>query len=183
MARPNEVQDFCPPINISPALRYPVLGATLQRSGGVNRHDAVVWGYARAADAMGVDIIQQCEVTNILVADGAVTAVETTRGTIRTEKVGCVTAGHTSVLAKMSGSNCRSKPSAAGVAPSRSSRSCRASSCQRGACLCEPVRQGRVVIGAGIDAYVSYTQRGSSTSSSNQMAALIELFPFVSRLR
>ncbi len=64
---PEEVKEFCPPISISPALRYPVIGATLQRSGGINRHDAVVWGYARAADAMGVDIIQQCEVTKILV--------------------------------------------------------------------------------------------------------------------
>ena len=63
---PDEVKEFCPPISISPIARYPVIGATLQRSGGTNRHDAVVWGYARAADAMGVDIIQQCEVTNIL---------------------------------------------------------------------------------------------------------------------
>src|SRR3954467_10937320 len=100
---PKDVKDFSPPISVSPSARYPVIGATLQRSGGTNRHDAVVWGYARAADAMGVDIIQQCEVTDILVESGTVTGVETTRGRIRTSKVGCVTAGHTSVIAKMVG--------------------------------------------------------------------------------
>ena len=142
---PNEVKEFCPPISISPTLRYPVIGATLQRSGGANRHDAVVWGYARAADAMGVDIIQQCEVTNILTEDGAVTGVETTRGTIRTPKVACVTAGHTSVIAKMVGLQAADRePSAAGARlradeadpPLRRD-------VERRARLCQPVRQGR----------------------------------------
>src|SRR5690606_14719630 len=96
-----QVKEFCPVINISHDIRYPVLGATLQRSGGTNRHDAVVWGFARACDAMGVDIIQQCEVTGIKTSKGAVTGVETTRGTIKTPKVACVTAGHTSVIASM----------------------------------------------------------------------------------
>src|SRR4029077_7785610 len=82
-------QAFCPPLNISPNLRYPVLGVALQRRGGVARHDAVAWGYARAADALGVDIVENCEVTGMRRgANGAVTAVETTRGVIRARKVG-----------------------------------------------------------------------------------------------
>jgi len=62
---PDEAKAVCPPLNISSALRYPVLGAALQRRGGVARHDAVAWGYARAADALGVDIVENCEVTGI----------------------------------------------------------------------------------------------------------------------
>ena len=78
---PEQAKAFCPPLNISPDIRYPVLGAALQRRGGMARHDAVAWGYARGADALGVDIIQNCEVTGIRRgADGAVAGVETTRG-------------------------------------------------------------------------------------------------------
>ena len=78
---PEQARAFCPPLNVSETLRYPVLGAALQRRGGVARHDAVAWGYARAASALGVDIIQNCEVTGIVCEpSGAVAAVETTRG-------------------------------------------------------------------------------------------------------
>jgi sarcosine oxidase, subunit beta len=99
-----EARAFCPPLNISPALRYPVLGAALQRRGGTARHDAVAWGYARAASALGVDIIENCEVTGIRRdASGAVEAVETTRGVIRSKRIGVVAAGHTSVLMSMAG--------------------------------------------------------------------------------
>ena len=107
---PEQAKEFCPPLNISRDLRYPVLGAALQRRGGTARHDAVAWGYARAASARGVDIIQNCEVTAIRRdRSGAVEAVETTRGAIRTRKVGVVAAGHTSVLMAMAGYACRSR--------------------------------------------------------------------------
>src|SRR5437016_3316336 len=95
------VRRFCPILNINPDARYPVLGATLQRRGGVARHDAVAWGYARAADAYGVDIIQNCEVTAIRREGGRVTGVETTRGFIGAGKLAIVAAGHNSVLAGM----------------------------------------------------------------------------------
>ncbi|HXT82413.1 MAG TPA: FAD-dependent oxidoreductase, partial [Acetobacteraceae bacterium] len=95
---------FCPPLNTDRDIRYPVLGAALQRRGGVARHDAVAWGYASAASARGVDIIQNCEVTAINRApDGAVTGVETTRGPIAARKVAVVAAGHTSVVLAMAG--------------------------------------------------------------------------------
>ncbi len=78
---PEQAKEFCPPLNIEHNIRYPVLGAALQRRGGTARHDAVAWGYARAADALGVDIIENCEVTGIRrTAEGAVEALETTRG-------------------------------------------------------------------------------------------------------
>src|SRR5256885_3263624 len=84
---PEEARAFCPPLNIG-NIRYPVLGAALQRRGGTARHDAVAWGYARAADSLGVDIIENCEVTGIRRdAGGAVQAVETTPGTIRAPRI------------------------------------------------------------------------------------------------
>src|SRR5947207_3673075 len=97
------VKRFCPILNVSPDARYPILGATLQRRGGVARHDAVAWGFARAADARGVDIIENCEVSAIHTARGRVTGVETSRGAIGADKVAIVAAGHSSVLAAMAG--------------------------------------------------------------------------------
>src|SRR3546814_397899 len=83
-------------------MRYPVVGAALQRRGGTARHDAGAWGYARAADALGVDIIENCEVTGIRRdAGGAVAGVETTRGFIASKRVGVSAAGHSSVVLDM----------------------------------------------------------------------------------
>src|SRR5437879_2433761 len=80
------VKRFCPILNVSGDARYPVQGGTLQRRGGVARHDAVAWGYARAADARGVDIIQNCEVTAIRTAGGRVVGVDTVRGAMDVDK-------------------------------------------------------------------------------------------------
>ena len=96
---PDEVEEFCPIVNVSPSLRYPVMGATLQRRGGTARHDKVAWGYATRASGLGVDIVEHCEVTGFVRGDGGrVEGVETTRGTIRTPKVALVAAGHTSTI-------------------------------------------------------------------------------------
>src|SRR5881275_360995 len=97
------VKRLCPILNVSADVRYPVLGATLQRRGGVARHDAVAWGFARAADARGVDIIENCEVTGIRRQGGRVVGVETANGYIAAKKVGIVVAGSSSVLAGMAG--------------------------------------------------------------------------------
>src|SRR6201987_4958430 len=99
-----ECKEFCPPLNISRDMRYPILGGALQRRGGTARHDAVAWGFARAASARGVDIIENCEVTGVRRgAGGAVEGVETTRGYIRARKIGVSAAGHTSVIMNMCG--------------------------------------------------------------------------------
>src|SRR5213082_1503270 len=76
---PEQVKEICPIVNISPDVRYPVLGATYQPRAGIAKHDYVAWGFARAAAAMGVDLIQNCEVTGLSTSDGRVTAVETSR--------------------------------------------------------------------------------------------------------
>src|SRR6187455_588500 len=98
-----EVAARVPLLDCSPAARYPVMGGLLQPRGGVARHDAVAWGYARGADARGVHIIQKCEVTGIRREGGRVVGVETSRGFIKAPKVAVVAAGHTSVLASMAG--------------------------------------------------------------------------------
>src|SRR5690606_9303092 len=101
---PEQARACCPPLNISREARYPVVGATLQRRGGTARHDAVAWGYARAASARGVHIVENCEVTGIRRSpQGHVTGVETTRGFIGARKVGVVAAGHSSVIMQMAG--------------------------------------------------------------------------------
>ena len=100
---PEQIRQIVPIMNTSPNSRYPVLGASFQRRGGVARHDAVAWGFARAADREGVDILQNCEVTGILRERGVVSGVETSRGRIRATKVGVVTAGHSSVIGSMAG--------------------------------------------------------------------------------
>ncbi|MGH2540353.1 MAG: sarcosine oxidase subunit beta family protein [Actinomycetota bacterium] len=174
------VKSFCPIVNVSPDVRYPVLGATLQRRGGVARHDRVAWGYARGADRLGVDIVEHAEVTGFVRGhDGSLEGVETSRGTIGARAVALAAAGHTSVLASMVGLRLpvQSHPLQALVSA-----------------LYEPVLgcvvmsnavhvyvsqadKGELVMGAGIDAYNGYGQRGSFHVIEHQMAAALELFP------
>jgi sarcosine oxidase, subunit beta len=175
-----QVKELVPILNTSPSLRFPVTGATYQRRGGVARHDKVAWGYATGADRMGVDIVEHAEVTGFVRGDGGrVAGVETTRGAIRATKVALVAAGHTSVLASMVGLRLplQSHPLQALVSA-----------------LFEPILdtvvmsnavhvyvsqadKGELVMGAGIDQYNGYGQRGSFHVIQNQLAAAIELFP------
>src|ERR1700730_3239705 len=99
----DEIAAWIPPLDCSPDARFPIHGGLLQPRGGTVRHDAVAWGYARAADARGVDIIQQCEVTGIRVDRGAIQGVETTQGFIATHKLGIAVAGHSGHVAAMAG--------------------------------------------------------------------------------
>jgi sarcosine oxidase subunit beta len=180
-----QVKAMVPIIDASPSARYPILGASLQRRGGTARHDAVAWGFARAADARGVDIIQNCEVTGIRREGARVVGVDTTRGAIKAKKVAVVAAGNTSVLATMAGLRfpIESHPLQALVS--------------------EPIKpvlhtvvmsnavhgyisqsdKGDLVIGAGIDPYVGYGQRGSFSIIEGTLAAIVELFPCFSRVR
>ena len=181
---PEGVKAEVPIINISQKVRYPILGAAIQRRGGVARHDAVAWGFARAADARGVDIVQNCEVTGIDIANGRVRGLQTSRGTIAAGKVGLVGAGHSSVLAAMAGLRLpiESHPLQAMVSePIKPVLN----SVVMSAAVHVYVSQsdkGELVIGAGIDGYNSYSQRGSFQIVEGQMGAMVELFPIFSRL-
>ena len=178
---PEDVQRLCPIVNVSPDVRYPILGATYQPRGGIAKHDHIAWGYARAADALGVDLIQHCEVTGITVEDGRAIGVETVRGPIAAGQVAIVAAGHASVVAAMAGIRLplQSHPLQALVSE-----------------LLEPVHpnvvmsntvhvyvsqahKGELVMGAGIDPYNSYAQRGSPHVIEAQMAAAHRALPRV----
>ena len=166
-----EVKAFCPILNTSPNTRYPIMGGTLQRRGGNARHDAVAWGFARAADARGVDIIQNCEVTGIDVAAGRVTGVQTTRGAIAARKVGIVVAGHSSVLAKMAGFRLpiESHPLQALVSePLKPVLHCVIMSNGVHVYVSQSDK-GELVIGAGLDPPNSYSQRGGLHTIEDQM--------------
>ncbi len=183
---PQQAKDYCPPLNISKSSRYPVMGAALQRRGGVARHDAVAWGYARQASAMGVDIIQNCEVTGINRAtSGEVTGVETTKGPIGAKQVGVVAAGHTSVLMEMAGVQMplESYPLQALVSePVKPVFPCVAMSNAVHAYISQSDK-GELVIGAGTDSYLSYSQTGSMHILQHTLDAIIELYPMFNRMK
>jgi sarcosine oxidase, subunit beta len=176
---PEEVAKICPILNTSPDTRYPVLGGTWQPRAGIAKHDHVAWAFARQADAYGIDLIQHCEVTGFLRDGDRVVGVETSRGPIRAGRVGLAAAGHSSVLADTVGLRLpvQSHPLQALVSE-----------------LLEPIHptvvmsnhvhvyvsqahKGELVMGAGIDTYNSYGQRGSVHVIEDQMAAALELFP------
>lgn len=180
---PEQVKELVPIINLD--CRYPVLGGLLQKRGGTARHDAVAWGYARAADALGVDIIQNCNVEGFDIVDGAVKGVRTSRGNIGAGKVGCVVAGHSSVVAEMAGFRLplESVPLQALVSePVKPVIDCVVMSNGIHVYVSQSDK-GELVVGAGSDAYNSYTQRGSFDQIEHVVGPLVELFPIFSRLR
>ena len=180
-----DVQRLVPLMNCSPTARYPVLGASWQPRGGVARHDAVAWGYARAADALGVDLLQQTEVVGIRVENGAVTGVETDLGFIAARRVACVVAGNSGVLARMAGLRLpiESRPLQALV--SEPLKPCLDPVVMSAAvhCYISQSAKGDLVIGAGTDVYNGYGQRGSFPVLEDAVAAVCELFPAFSRVR
>ena len=133
---PDEIKKFVPIINIDQTIRYPVMGGFLQKRGGTARHDAVAWGYARAADDLGVDIIQNCEVTGLRRKGDRIEGIETTRGFIKTPKVGVSLPAIVLFLPPWRGSGCRSPAvRCRRLSLSRSSQCLIPSSCQT-PCIC-----------------------------------------------
>jgi len=180
---PQQIQAMLPFINLN--TRYPVLGASFQRRAGVARHDAVAWGFARAADALGVDILQNCEVTGIRREGGAVVGLDTARGFIKTKKVAIVAAGHSSVLASLAGFRLplESHPLQALVSePMKPIFPTVVMSNAIHAYISQSDK-GDLVIGAGIDHYTGYGQRGSFPIIEGTLQAIVELFPLFSRVR
>jgi sarcosine oxidase, subunit beta len=182
---PQQIKALVPMINLSPRVRYPVLGASLQRRGGTARHDAIAWGFARAADGHGVDIVQNCEVTGLRREGARVIGVETSRGFIRGRKIGLAVAGNSSVVAKMTGLRLpiESRPLQAFVSePLKPVLDTVVMSNTIHAYISQSDK-GDLVIGAGTDAYNGYGQRGSYGVIESAVAAIVELFPSFSRVR
>ena len=183
MLTPRELSKLEPMLNLH--CRYPIEGAAVQWRGGISRHDAVVWAFARAAGALGVDIVQGCEVTGFWIQDGRMYGVETTHGAVASPRVCIAVAGHSSELARKAGltlpiqSTCLQAMVTESVKPLIDtvlvSAAIHVYVSQTG--------RGEVVIGGGADVFNSYAQRGGLPVLEANAQAAVELFPCLSRLR
>jgi len=180
-----QIREYVPLLDTSASARHPILGGFIQRRAGVARHDAVAWGYARAADDLGVDLVQNCEVLDIDVAGGQVRGVLTSRGKIGAEKVALAVAGHSSVVARMAGLRLPIvsttlqamvsepvKPILDGILISPTVHAYVSQS-----------DRGEILIGGRADGYPSYAQRGTLPALQDTVNALVNLFPAFSRLK
>ncbi|MBL9061308.1 sarcosine oxidase subunit beta family protein [Tabrizicola sp.] len=176
---PEDVKRVLPIYNFGPKARYPALGGVWQGRSGTARHDAVAWGYARAAARLGVHILQQCEVTDFLIEGGRCRGVVTASGAIRADKVGLAVAGHSSQMAAKAGFRLP------------------VTSYALQACVSEPVKpildtvvlspgagtyasqsdKGEMVVGGGLDRIPSYGQRGNLPVLETVLSGLVEMFP------
>ncbi|HUA77728.1 MAG TPA: sarcosine oxidase subunit beta family protein, partial [Acetobacteraceae bacterium] len=179
-----EVHALAPALDVSSAARFPIFGGFTQRRGGTARHDAVAWGYARAASALGVDIVQNCEVTGFVRGASAVTGVETSRGLIRAGRIGIAVAGHSSLLAARAGFRLPVKSYALQAMVSEPVKPVLDTvviSPATGAYVSQSDK-GEIVMGAGLDLFASYAQRGSFAVTQSTLASSLQLFPSFSRL-
>ena len=181
---PERVKELCPIIELS-GPRYPVLGALWQPRGGTARHDAVAWGYARACSGMGMDIVENCEVTGVRVSNGRVMGVETTKGPVDCDKLAVCVAGHSGVLAEMAGFRLPIESVALQALVSEPVKPC-----MDVVVMANTVHgymsqsdKGEMVIGGGADGHGNYTQRGSFHHVEETVRALVETFPMLSRLK
>jgi sarcosine oxidase subunit beta len=180
---PEDVKAFCPILNVSRQVRYPVLGASLQRRGGIARHDLVMFALARAASARGVDLLQGCEVTGFRIENDSVQGVETSLGAIAAGKVALAGAGRTPLLARMAGFDLpiQSTPLQALVSDGLEPvLNCVVMSGLLHVYVSQ-AKNGGLVMGAARDNYVSYAQRGSFNILEWQIQAALELYPIMSR--
>lgn len=174
-----QVRSELPLANFSESARYPILGGFTQRRGGVARHDAVAWGYARAADALGVDIVQNCEVTEFHIEHGRVVGLETSLGPVSAGTFGLSASGHNGVLARKAGFRLplTSYALQAMVSePIKPVLDTVAMSWATGMYVSQSDK-GELVFGAGLDLYPSYAQRGNLNVAQGVVAGMLEIFP------
>ena len=184
MINPARMKEMIPIINIK-GPRYPILGGLWQPRGGTARHDAVAWGYARAISSWGVDIIENCEVVGIKKNKNKISSVQTTKGDISCEKMCFVVAGNSSVLAELCGFRLPVESVALQALvsePIKPVMNCVVMANTVHGYMSQSDK-GEMVIGGGADGYNNYSQRGSFQNIEETVRALIETFPFISRLR
>ena len=182
---PEEIKQICPIINIDQNCRLPILGGSFQPDAGVARHDAVAWGFAHKACEYGVDIIEQCEVTDIKTSNNKVSEVVTTRGRIKTSKVGLVAAAHSTELAEMAGIKLPIKTHPLQALVSEPLKPVMPTVVMSNAvhAYCSQSDKGELVIGAGIDGFQSYRPRGNFNIIEEEVSALLQMFPRFGRLK
>jgi methylglutamate dehydrogenase subunit A len=180
----DEIARWIPNLDCSPDARFPIAGGLLQPRGGTVRHDAVAWGYARAADALGVDIVQRCEVTGIRIDGGAVTGVETTRGPIATERLAIAVAGHSSHVAAMAGITLPIETHVLQAMVSDPVKPVLDTVVTSGAVhfYVSQSDKGELVMGGDLDFMNSYAQRGNLPIIEHVVGACLTLFPSFGRM-
>ncbi len=181
----DQIKKIIPIADFSQDVRYPIFGGLAQPSAGTARHDAVAWGYARQADSLGVDIIQNCEVTGFDTTAGKIIGVRTSKGNIKTKKIGLCVAGSTNILAE------------------KLNMTLPIETHLLQACVSEPVKpilngvvtfgaghfyisqsdKGEMVMGGDLDGYNSYAQKGNLPTIQHVLSEGVALFPFLSRLK
>jgi sarcosine oxidase, subunit beta len=179
-----QVKQLAPALDMSSTARYPILGGLTQARAGTARHDAVAWGYARGASALGVDIVQNCEVRGFIEEAGSIVGVDTSLGRVRAGKVGIAAAGHSSVLAKLAGFKLPVTSYALQAMVSEPVKPM-LNTVVMSAAIGSYVSQsdkGEMVIGGGLDLFPSYAQRGSFSVMQDSIAGTLALFPSFSRL-
>jgi heterotetrameric sarcosine oxidase beta subunit len=181
----SEVMKILPYLDYSSEARFPIWGGLLQRRAGTVRHDAVAWGYARAASALGVDIIENCEVTGFVMQDGRVSGVETSRGRILAEKTGIAVAGHSSHVAAMAGLRLPIESHILQAFVSEPIKPLINHVVSFGAELfyISQSDKGGLVFGGHIDGFNTYTQRGQFPKAQTVAECAVSLIPCISRLR
>jgi sarcosine oxidase subunit beta len=179
------VKNLAPLVDCSPDARFPVLGGLLQPRGGSARHDAVVWGFARAADARGIDIIQNCEVTGFKIERGEVRGVDTTRGAIGAKKVGIVVAGRSTLVAQMAGLRLPVESHLLQAFITEPVKPVLDTVVLFGAAHFGIVQsdKGGLVFNGDLDGYNSYAQRGNLPVVKEVAACAVSFMPGLSRLR
>ncbi len=180
-----EVQKLLPYLDYSKEARFPIWGGIHQPRAGTVRHDAVAWGYARAASQLGVHVIENCEVTGMVMDDGKVTGVETSRGRILAGKVGIAVAGHSSHVAKMAGLKLPVESHILQAFVTEAVKPIVHHVVSWGAELfyLSQSDKGGLVFGGHIDGFNTYTQRGQLFKIRDVMECAVSLMPFMSRMR
>ena len=180
-----QIRKELPLANFAPGARYPIHGGFVQRRGGIARHDAVAWGYARAADALGVDIVQNCEVLDFRIEGGRVLGVETSLGYVAAGAVGLSPSGHSGVLAAKAGFRLPITSYALQAMVSEPVKPVLhtvAMSWATGMYVSQSDK-GELVFGAGLDLWPSYAQRGNLPTTQTIVAGMLEIFPAFRRLK
>ena len=179
-----QLKEFVPYVNQGDP-RFPIYGGLLHKRGGTARHDAVAWGYARAADRLGVDIIQNCEVTGMVISNGTITGVETNKGIIKADKVGMAVAGRTSQVASMAGLKLPIESHVLQAFVSEGLKPCINCEISWGAELFYISQSGKggLVFGGDIDKYNTYAARGNLPAVENVMEAAMALMPMIGKAK
>ncbi len=180
-----QLKAMVPDLNYDSDARFPITGAVIQRRAGVARHDAVAWGFARAASGLGVDIIENCEVTDIDVDQNSVTGVRTSKGNVRCDKIGICVAGHTSAVARLAGLKLPIEThllQAMVTEPVKPFLHTAVASSELH-CYISQTDKGELLIGGGIDGYNSYSQRGTWPKIEEVVSGAVSMFPRLRGLR